>query len=320
MRFAGGVLLVALCVMLAAGCSGDGGDGPEAMATPTRTEYPLTVTDMLGREVTIPAAPERIAALSQTTIDYVYALGATSVLRPSNVNEPVQVQGLPVADREPGLFVGARIAEENPDLIVLVRSQSALVADMESVGAPVVVVGAETFADVPAAMRLLGAVVDQRARGEAAADALESKLASIVGELPDAKPRVLAFIAAGNPDELFAATGDSFFGSLIDAVGASNLAVGATAENESAGFVPLDPRTVDLLAPSVILIVSGREPQAAMLIRDALAGDVRFANVPAVRDGRLFVLGDLAFRSPGPRVGEALDVLSKLLYPEIFGD
>ena len=76
----------------AAACGSDDDDGDEtppasasATAEPQETAdavtYPLTLTDMLGRTVTIDDEPQMVAALSPTTVEYVYAVGAESVTR-----------------------------------------------------------------------------------------------------------------------------------------------------------------------------------------------------------------------------------------------
>ena len=58
---------------------------PEATATPEPSAYPLTVTDMLGREVVIEAKPVVVVAISPTAVEYVYAVGGEIVGRSSSV-------------------------------------------------------------------------------------------------------------------------------------------------------------------------------------------------------------------------------------------
>ena len=45
-----------------------------------------------------------------------------------------------------------------------------------------------------------------------------------------------------------------------------------------------------------------------------------WASVPAVKNGRVAeISAELYLQAPGPRVGEALTKLMKLLYPEVSG-
>jgi ABC-type Fe3+-hydroxamate transport system substrate-binding protein len=90
--------LLAAVLVLAAACGSDddnkdngnsGTSTPSTEATfvptPQPVTYPLTVRDMLNREVKIDAKPQRVAALSPTTVEYVYAVGGTSVTRSTSV-------------------------------------------------------------------------------------------------------------------------------------------------------------------------------------------------------------------------------------------
>ena len=54
--------------------------------------------------------------------------------------------------------------------------------------------------------------------------------------------------------------------------------------------------------------------------RQALAYWGRFANVPAVTDGRIYVIdGDMVSRL-GPRLPEGIETIARCLRPELFGE
>jgi iron complex transport system substrate-binding protein len=71
--------------------------------------------------------------------------------------------------------------------------------------------------------------------------------------------------------------------------------------------------------PEVVLAMSAGAP-GATTITDSLSSNPAWADVPAVQNERVYEIDfELYLQAPGPRVGEALDGLAELLYPEAFG-
>ena len=66
-----------------------------ATATPTGVQYPLTITDMMGRSVEISAKPERIVAISPTAMEMLYEVGGEAVGRSSSARFSEEVIALP---------------------------------------------------------------------------------------------------------------------------------------------------------------------------------------------------------------------------------
>lgn len=280
------------------------------------TTYPLTVTDMLGRSVTIPAEPKSIAAISPTTIEYVYAVGATSKTRTTSVKYPdAALSAKDIGSAyQPSLEL---IAAEKPDLIVADSVlQPQLKTSLESLGTPVLYIGAENFADVPKGLRLAGEVLNKQAEGEQAASALEQQLADIKAKLPAEKPKVL--IINGTPDDFFAAKPESYVGDLAAQLDAVNVAAGQPDVGQFPGYTKLSLEAILTSKPDVVLSITAGPPGAAT-ISSSLASNAAWADVPAVKNNRVDEIDAALFlQAPGPRAGQALETLAKLLYPEQF--
>lgn len=328
------ILLVCALATLAllAACGDDDDETPSAGATTAAattapatatpepaagTEYPLTITDMLGRSVSIDSAPQVIAALSPTTVEFVFAVGATSVTRSKSVQYPeAALTATDIgASYQPSLEL---IAAEEPDLIVAdAMLQPQLLADLEALGVPVLYVGVGTWDDVITGLRIVGEATDHMDEAEAAVADLEQTLADIAHQLP--AETTTALILNGSPDDFYAAKPDSYVGNLADTLGVTNPADGAPDVGQFPGYTKLSLESIVAAAPDVVLSITAGPP-GGQTITDALSSDPAWASVPAVQNGRVSeISADLYLQSPGPRAGEAISQLAALLYPEVFG-
>ncbi len=173
---------------------------------PSPTPSPLTVTDTLGREVTLPAPPQRIVVAGKATIMIVDAL----YLFPEGPQRLAAVgataQGgdfLPIVDPNAAAkaTLGAeagpeQIAAAGPDLVILKSYlREKLGAPIEALGIPVFYVSLETPEQYLAELRALGRLLGNEARAEAVIAFYRERTERVqrrVADLPeDGKPRVL---------------------------------------------------------------------------------------------------------------------------------
>ena len=332
---------LALAVMVGAACGGSGnssktstttagaaspGASPPAATTPATaaagasataiaaaTAYPLTVTDMLGRKVTIAKKPVAVAAISPSTVEYVFAVGAVSKTRSTGVTYPFEAAGtasVGPADN-PNLPL---LAARQPDLIVADSvSQPQLQQSLEGLGAPVIFVGAKVVSDVPKGLRLMGQVLDQQGAAEGEARKLEKALTDVQAKLPAQRPRVL--VLTGTPDDYFAAKPESYAGDLVRLLGGDNVAQGQPDVGPLPGYTKLSVETILAAQPDVVIAIAAWPPVTNTLAA-ALSKDPAWANVPAVKNKRVGEVNtDIFLLAPGPRAYDGLTVLTKVLYP-----
>jgi iron complex transport system substrate-binding protein len=111
-------------------------------------------------------------------------------------------------------------------------------------------------------------------------------------------------------DPLTTAGPATFIGQLIDLAGATSSFADASEE-----YPQVSAEAVFARDPQVIL---GPDSQGMKLSPDTIAQRPGWADVRAVRDGRIYLLdGDIVSR-PGPRLADALEALVAVLYPESF--
>lgn len=290
-------------------------EAPTAESSVAGTEYPLIVTDMLGRSVTIDVAPSAVAALSPTTVEYVYAVDGISLTRSSSVTYPAEATS--AVDIGPSYQPNLElVVAEGPDLIIADSVlQPQLMENLEGLGIPVLYAGAQSFDDVVAGLRLVGQVLDHSAEAEDLAGDLEVLLTHLQDVLPEEGPTVL--ILNGTPNDFYAAKPESYVGNLVDLLGGQNVAAGAPDVGRFPGYTQLSLEEILTSAPDVVLAITAGGDTT---ITESLSTNPAWSDVPAVQNGRVAEIdAEIFLQAPGPRVDQALERLATLLYPEELG-
>ena len=221
---------------------------------------------------------------------------------------PPSVAGLPVV----GDFVAPSleaILQLRPDLVVLDKVQTKTAASLDQGGVRTLVLEMQTVADVLTGLTSTGAALGTDETARAARAALERSIEAMRARGQSRAKRVRVLIVVdrelGALRGIVAAGPGSYLDELLAVVGADNVLAGAATR-----YANIAPETVIEARPDVILdAVHTGDPEAAARDWNALA------RVPAVASGRVHLLGEPYYISPGPRVGLALEGLEKALYP-----
>ena len=288
----------------------------EATATEAASEaaYPVTVTDMLGREVEIAAAPERIVALSPTAVELVYALGGSVVGRSSTATFPeAAAQAEDVGSAyQPSIET---VLSLEPDLIVadsVIHAQPQLRGLLEEQSVPVVFAGADSYDGVLEAVQLMGTVLDAPDEAEAVVadieDALEEATAAVEGQ------EISAVILIADRDEtLYAARDASYAGDILERMGITNPASAQPDSGPFPGYTAVAPEALLGYDPQFILTLTPA-PEPAPRLSTIIPQIPPFQGLQAVQNEQVVELDvNLFVQAPGPRLAEALRSLAAIV-------
>lgn len=282
----------------------------------TAQEFPLTTRDAIGREVTIPAAPQRIVTTSPSALELLYAAGGTAIARSSSA------LGVPGADALADIGSAYApspelIAAQAPDLIIADAALQAHLAEMlGGLGAPVLYIGALTYADIPASLRLIGSVTGTVETAEAAAVNAETVAADVAASVADLEPAATLVLVAGRDGTLSVALNDSFIGDLVRIAGGVNVAADVPQSGPIPGFAVVSPETIAATDPDVILVVvpgdMGGGPSIGAMVAQMMP------MLRAVQESRVHEINlETYLQNPGPQAVAGLPALAKLLHPEL---
>lgn len=305
--------LIAFVLLLLPALAGCASGEPTASdgATPTQPDatapaFPVTVTDDVGREVTVDAEPQRIVSLAPANTEIVAALGLLDRLVgvTSFCDYPAEVDGIDVIGdfASPNLEA---VAGAEPDLVLATAGvQADVVTQLEELGAVVIAVDPAGLEPLFDSIGMVGTVTGASAEADTLVSSMRAELDEIAAAV-EGEPSVPVFLEIAQ-DPLFTAGPGTLLHDLIVAAGGTNI---VTQE----GYVAYSTEQLVAEDPNVYLATKG-----SMSDPDDLASRPGFAELTAVRTDRVAVLDDNLVSRPGPRVIEGVRQIAEALHPDAF--
>jgi len=287
---------------------------PPASTSPSAVAYPLTLTDDAGRQVTLPAEPERIVSLAPSNTEIVCALDACDRLvgvtdfddYPAEVADIADVVIFAVVDIE-------LVVDGDPDLILAAGNEltpSAVITELTDLGYPVLVLYPESLDEVLENIELIGEAINARDQAAALTAEMEDRVQAVTEAVGGAtRPRTFYEVGVFE-GAIYTAGEDSFLASVIRVAGGDPITG--------------DPLTTsialeDLLVAEPELILLGDAAYDPSVTPEAVAARQGWGAISAVQKGRVMVmLADPVITRPGPRIVDGLEALARAIHPERF--
>jgi iron complex transport system substrate-binding protein len=279
------------------------------------TPEPITLSDGLGREVTLEGTPERIVSLAPSITEGLYAIGAGELLvgRTDFDNYPPQVEDLPSV----GGFAAENISVETivalePDLVLGgATSHEALAEQLSASGIPLFIFDPVSIDDVYANLETMGRITDHQTDAQAVVQEMQARIQAVqdaVADVPEAERPAVFYEVWDEP--LMTAGPNTFVSQMVELAGGVNVFADAAED-----YPIISQEVVFERAPVVIL---GPTTHGETFGAEVVAARPGWDSLPAVQTGRVYVLdGDIVSR-PGPRIAEGVELIAAALYPDRF--
>ena len=280
------------------------------------TEYPVTLTDQAGREVTIEAKPETLVSGYYISTSLCIALGLQDQLvgiEAKADTRPIYARSAPELLELPSVGTAKEFDLEGcaalaPDLVILPLKLESAADSLAELGIPALLVNPEDQDLLNEAVTLIGTATNTQARAQALLDFSAEQEQRLADTLAGAEtPSVYL---AGNSDFLSTA-GDAMYQSdMIRMAGGVN----AAAEITDTYWAEVSYEQVLAWDPDYIVLAS----DAGYTVDDVLA-DPNLAGCAAVENGNVFQIpGDAeAWDSPVPGGILGAVWLSSVLHPDL---
>jgi iron complex transport system substrate-binding protein len=289
---------------------------------------PTSIVDGLGREVVFEGVPSRVVSLAPSITETLFALGLGDrvVGVTSYCNYPPEVPKL-VEEGKIAVIGGfwnpdpEKIITLKPDLIIGSAGTPPHVRlkdRFESLGLKIVYIYGSTrdIYDLYRDISLIAKIFNVEDRASKLVSSIQAEINNVTKKLQDVNVTKLKVLVLLGPPSwgLISVGGDTFIDWVVSTAGGINIA------RKFSGWPRLDYEYIISQNPDVIIV------SAMNMNYEEVINDMRktlLIETKAFKEGRVYLLDkeadDILMRF-GPRVGKAVQLIAKILYPELFGE
>lgn len=299
-------LLLAAMLALLVGC------GKEQAGSTAQTK----VLTYENQQYTVPAQPKRIAVLSNSLLQMLYAVGGTSVGRPDTPDKlPPAMQSLPTFGHT-GTINMETLLSLKPDLVLGLQEQHGKLADqLKSNNLPYLLISYDGIDDNVPLLTFLGQLTGHEKEAQSVISQYENNIKQVKDTLTSVTPaRVAVLRATGKA--VTAETDRAITASMVRELGMTNVVSAHLKDDNKSKTVPYSLETLATDDPSVIFIVTmGNKDEIAKTMAKEMTDNPAWSQLQAVKNGKVFYLpSNLFLLNPGLRTPEAMAELIKDAY------
>jgi iron complex transport system substrate-binding protein len=268
----------------------------------------LSMTDVLGRRVSLSAIPQRIVSLSPSVTEILFAIGAGAQV--VGVTEYCNYPPETATRTKVGGFSGITVNVEQivilkPDLVIVSgEMHERIIALLDGLGIKSFAVEPSTFAQVYTTIETIGRLTGHEAGASRVVAAMRAKIMRAQAQRGNReRPGVFWELT---DDPLMSTGGGTFINEAISLAGGRNIF-----EDLSERWPMVSAEQVLLRSPAWIL---AGDDHSAIIDPQVFARRPGWSALPAVRDKHVaLVSADMLYRY-GPRLADAVLAISNLFF------
>jgi iron complex transport system substrate-binding protein len=271
----------------------------------------IHVTDLLGRRMVVSRDPGRVVSLAPNITEIVYALGQAHRLVGATTHSdyPAEAATLPKVGSYVHLDL-ERIVSLAPDLCLAIKDGNpiAAISRLESLGIPVYAVDPRDLESVMDTISRIGGLLQADKEAETLVQGMRRRIQTVESLVVRTVSRPGLFFQIGVSPIVSVGT-NTFIHELIVRAGARNLAKG------NIPYPRFSKEQVLGMSPDIIIVTS----MSRKAVLDKIKQDwYQWTNLPAVKNDRIYFKDSSLFDRPSPRLVDALEILVRLVHPEMF--
>ncbi|WNZ29888.1 MAG: ABC transporter substrate-binding protein [Candidatus Bathyarchaeota archaeon] len=282
----------------------------------------VTLVDGLGNVVTLTELPERIVSLSPSNTEILFAVGAGDKVvgvtdfcnYPYDFSSWVEAGNMTSIGSYYGPSIEPIVAL-NPDLVLASTGSLDAADSLKNLGYNVLVIEGYTIDDLLGDILLIGRAVDQNTEAAALVSNMRARMDSIAAQLLAATTTPTVYHEVWN-EPLMSVGPNTFIDELITLAGGENIFSDATTSWPTVSSEAIIVKNPDVMFFPDMYMGVGNFYETI----EAVGSRPGWGSITAVKNDALYEINaDIISRS-GPRLIDALELIAKMVHPEIFGE
>ncbi|OBR66901.1 ABC transporter substrate-binding protein [Paenibacillus oryzae] len=278
---------------------------PEAPAA-AQTEYPLTITDETGTELTFEKAPGAVVTLVPSETETIFAIGGGSTVVGVDQwsNYPEEANSIAkIGDMKTNIEA---VAALNPELILANSSMNGdAITQLRELGYAVYATNPKTYDAVVAKVEELGKIMN-----------LQEKAGEVAKHMTDVKQQVTDAVKGAEAKKVFLEFSPGYTvgsGEFLDEL--ITLAGGVNIASSVAGWHEVNAEEVITQNPEIIIYPDFGEEKSSILT--AIESRPGWETIDAVKNKNMHMVTNDPLVRVGPRLADGLLEVAKVIHPDL---
>lgn len=270
-----------------------------------------TVTDDLDNELTFEKVPETVVSLIPSNTEILYGIGAgEKVIGATDYdNYPAEAAEVErISDSV--VFNAERIIEMDPDVVIGYSTGAPTgYEELEAAGIQVFVIeSAQSFEDVYGDIEQISTVMGLEDKGDTLNSSIQQQIEEVQEKIEGVEAKKQVFFEISPSPEIYTAGQKTFQQEILNHANVENIF------GDLEGWPKISEEEVITRNPEIITTTVSytEDPIGEIKAREG------WSDIEAIQNDQVFFLDSDITSRPGPRIGDAVELVAKTIYPDLF--
>ena len=284
-------------------------------AEEVKADFPITLTDAVGNEITLETAPATIVSMMPSNTEILFELGLADEVVGVNDYDDYPAEAVEKEKIGGMEFNVEKIVSMNPEIVFAhesgLGSGEEGLQQIRDAGIPVFVVkNAANFEETYTTIETIGQATGKTVEAEKIITDMKAKVEEVLAKTAKVEKKKTVFVETSPAPEIYTPGKNTFMDQMLEMIGAENIA----ADQED--WFMMDPEEIVNRNPDVIIVLYDYIETA---VADVYARP-GFDSITAIKEKAVVQVDENITSRTGPRLAEGLEEIAKAIYPEAFGE